>query len=147
MPPIRVLIADDHDTVRQGLRLLLDAQPDVRVIGEAGDGSAAVERAGALHPDVVVMDVTMPALNGLEATRALRAAHPDIAVVALTRHLDQAYVRELLAAGAAAYVLKQSDSSELIRAIRAVAAGGTYLDASIATGIADGYLKKHRLPG
>jgi two-component system, NarL family, response regulator NreC len=144
MPPIRILIADDHDTVRQGLRLLIEAQSDMRVVGEADNGMTAVERIAALHPDVVVMDVTMPTLNGLEATRAVRSAHEDIAVVALTRHQDQAYVQELLAAGAAAYVLKQSDSTELIRAIRTVAAGDTYLDTTVATGAARAYVTKHR---
>jgi DNA-binding NarL/FixJ family response regulator len=146
MPPIRVLIADDHDTVRQGLRLLIEAQSDMRVVGEAANGQSAIDRVAVLHPDVVVMDVTMPTLNGLEATRAVRASHQDIAVVALTRHMDQAYVQELLGAGAAAYVLKQSDSTELIRAIRTVAAGGTYLDTTVATGAAHAYLRKHRPP-
>jgi two-component system, NarL family, response regulator NreC len=144
MPPIRVLIADDHDTVRQGLRLLIEAQSDMRVVGEAHNGEAAIERVAMLHPDVVVMDLTMPVTNGLAATRAIRSAHHDIAVVALTRHADQAYVQELLAAGAAAYVLKQSDSTELIRAIRAVVTGATYLDATITAGVAHAYLQKHR---
>jgi DNA-binding NarL/FixJ family response regulator len=143
MNPIRVLIADDHDTVRQGLRLLIEAQPDMRVVGEASDGTSAIARTTALHPDVVVMDVTMPRQNGLAATREVHTVAPDIAVVALTRHGDEAYVQEMLNAGASAYVLKQSDSSELIRAIRNVADGKLYLDSSVAAGVTTAYLRKH----
>jgi DNA-binding NarL/FixJ family response regulator len=146
MNPIRVLVADDHDTVRQGLRLLIDAQSDMRVIAEAANGRDAVTRAASLRPNVVVMDVTMPEVNGLAATREIRAAHQDVAVVALTRHVDDAYVQELLAAGASAYVLKQSDSGELIRAIRAAATGGLYLDAAVAEGVTRDYLRKHARP-
>jgi DNA-binding NarL/FixJ family response regulator len=108
--PIRVLLAEDHETVRQGLRLLLDAQPDIEVVGEAATGQSAVDRARALAPAVVVMDVSMPEMNGLLATRALKALVPAVAIVALTRHEDDAYVQELLAAGASGYVLKQSPS-------------------------------------
>jgi two-component system response regulator NreC len=145
--PIRILLAEDHDTVRQGLRLLIEAHPDMRVIAEAADGQSAVERAALLGPDVVVMDLTMPKLNGLAATREIRAAYPRIAIVALTRHIDEAYVQELLAAGASAYVLKQSDSTELIRAIRAAAIGELYLDSAVAAGVARDYLRKYARPG
>ncbi len=143
MTKIRVLLADDHQTVRQGLKLLIDGQPDMEVIGEAGDGRSAVQRARALHPAVVVVDVSMPQMNGLMATRTIRESTPAPAVVALTRHGDEAYVQELLGAGAAAYVLKQSPSSELLSAIRAAAAGGEYLDAAIASRVAGAYLRKH----
>lgn len=132
MTTIRVLLADDHETVRHGLRLLIDEQNDMTVVGEAGDGRAAVTRARALAPDVVVLDVSMPEMNGLAATRILRSHRPAPAIVALTRYRDDAYVRELRAAGAAAYVLKQSAPAELLRAIRAAAAGDSYLDAAIA---------------
>jgi DNA-binding NarL/FixJ family response regulator len=132
----RVLLADDHETVRQGLKLLLDAQPDIEVVGEAADGRAALSQVQRTKPHVVVMDVSMPDLNGLAATRA-------VAVVALTRHSDDAYVQELLGAGASAYVLKQSASSELLRAIRAAAAGQRYLDAALAARAADAYLARH----
>jgi two-component system response regulator NreC len=125
---IRVLLAEDHETVREGLRLLVDAQADMRVVGEAGNGRAAVERAGALKPDVVVLDLTMPEMSGLAAAKALKHASSATAVVALTRHDDDAYVQELFALGAAAYVLKQSASAELLRAIRTAASGGRYLD-------------------
>jgi DNA-binding NarL/FixJ family response regulator len=120
---ISVLLAEDHETVRQGLKLLIDRQPDMEVIGEAGDGRAAVECAGTLHPNVVVVDISMPEMNGLAATRAIRAASPSTAVVALTRYGDDAYVQELLKAGALGYVLKQSPSGELVDAVRAAAGG------------------------
>jgi DNA-binding NarL/FixJ family response regulator len=103
----------------------------MKVVGEAGDGRSAIARAEVLLPDVVVLDVSMPTMNGLEATRALREAVPSAAVVALTRYNDDAYVRELLGAGAVGYVLKQSASSELLRAIRAAAAGLQYLDSDL----------------
>jgi DNA-binding NarL/FixJ family response regulator len=125
---IRVLLAEDHETVREGLRLLIDAQTDMQVVGEAGNGRQAVERAGALKPDVVVLDLTMPEVSGLSAAGALT---PQTAVVALTRHDDDAYVQELLGVGARAYVLKQSASSELLRAIRVAASGGRYLDPAL----------------
>src|SRR5262249_42014383 len=127
---IKVLLAEDHETVREGLRLLLDGQPDMKVVAEAGNGRRAVEQARALKPDVVVLDVTMPGMNGLAAAKVLHASLPSIAVVALTRHDDQAYLEELIAAGASAYVLKQSSSSELLKAIRAAVSGSRYVDAA-----------------
>lgn len=143
MTRIRVLLAEDHETVRQGLKLLLDAQPDLEVVGEAPDGRAAAELAQALRPDVVVMDVSMPAVNGLAATRRLRQVASTVAVVVLTRHGDEAYVQALLGAGASGYVLKQSPSSELLRAIRAAAAGDHHLDATLAARAADAYVARH----
>jgi DNA-binding NarL/FixJ family response regulator len=122
---IRVLLADDHETVREGLRMLIEAQADMEVVGEAGNGRQAIERTGVLKPDVVVLDLTMPEVSGLSAAHALT---PQTAVVALTRHDDDAYVQELIGAGARAYVLKQSASSELLQAIRVAASGGRYLD-------------------
>lgn len=129
--PLRILLADDHVTVRHGLRLLIDNQPDMQVISEASDGQAAIQNALALKPDVIVMDISMPGMNGLAATRALKKQQPDIAVVTLTRHSDDAYIQELLRAGVSGYVLKQSAPTELIQAIRATAAGGQYLDSAI----------------
>ena len=128
---IRVLLADDHETVREGLRLLLDAQDDMEVVGEAADGNATLEQVGAVKPDVVVLDLTMPGMSGLTAARALKGHEPPIAVVALTRHDDDAYVQELMSAGASAYVLKQSASATLLNAIRAAAAGGRFLDPAL----------------
>jgi len=131
MSVIRVVLADDHETVRQGLKLLVDGQADMKVVGEAGDGRTAIARAEILSPDVIVLDVSMPMMNGLEATRILEQAAPATAVVALTRYNDDAYVRELLEAGAIGYGLKQSASSELLHAIRAASAGLRYLDAEL----------------
>lgn len=139
MSKIRVLLADDHETVRQALRLLLDGQHDIEVVGEAADGTTALQQAERLHPHLVVMDLTMPGMNGLTATRTIRAAHPDVKVIALTRHGDEAYVKELVRAGASGYVLKQSASTELLRAIRAVAGGQPYMDATIAARERDAY--------
>ena len=128
---IRVLLADDHETVRQGLRMLVDSQPDMAVVAEAGSGREALTCFSATHPDVVVMDVSMPDMNGLEATRALKQAAPDSIVIVLSRHGDDAYVQQLLSAGATAYVLKRSASSELLNAIRQAAAGHQYLDPAL----------------
>jgi two-component system, NarL family, response regulator NreC len=136
LTPTRVLLADDHQTVRQGLRLLIDAQPDMKVVDEAPDGRSAVEKAASARPDVVVMDVSMPGMNGLTATRELKRACPAVTVVALTRHDDAAYVQELLGAGASGYVLKRSPSSELLAAIRAAAEGRQYLDTGLGARLA-----------
>src|SRR3954467_13389156 len=108
---IRVFVAEDHETVREGLRHLLNAQQDMEVVGEAGDGRAAVEQACELKPNVVVIDLSMPHMNGLVAVRRLRESLPAAGLVALTRHSDRTYVQQLTAAGAAAYVLKQSSSN------------------------------------
>ena len=141
MAKIRVLLAEDHETVRHGLKLLINRQPDMEVIGEAGDGNAAVERVGMLHPNVAVVDISMPQMNGLAATRAIRESAPSTAVVALTRYGDDAYVQELLNAGALGYVLKQSPSAELLDAVRAAAAGRRYLDRSLAARVAGTMLR------
>jgi DNA-binding NarL/FixJ family response regulator len=131
MNPIRVLLVEDHETVREGLRLLLDSQSDMEVVGEAADGRAAVEYSERLHPNVVVMDLSMPEMNGLAATQAIKQASPETVVVALTRHDDAAFVEELKKAGASAYVLKQSPSRELLQAVRVAAVGGSYLDTAL----------------
>jgi two-component system, NarL family, response regulator NreC len=128
---IGVFLAEDHETVREGLRLLVNAQDDMRVVGEAGDGQTAIEQAQALKPNVVVLDLSMPQVNGVVAAQTLKTSLPSAAVVTLTRHRDSAYVQQLLAAGAAAYVLKQSSSKELLKAIRAAASGQKYLDAAL----------------
>ena len=125
---IRVLLADDHETVRQGLRLLVNAETDMEVVGEASDGKHALDGVRTLRPDVLVLDLTMPGISGLTVARTLKGTNPPTAIVALTRHDDDAYVQELASAGAAAYVLKQSPSAELLKAIRAAASGGRYLD-------------------
>jgi DNA-binding NarL/FixJ family response regulator len=128
---LRVLLADDHVTVRHGLKLLIDSQPDMKVISEASDGNAAIQQTLELKPDVIVMDISMPGMNGLVATRTLKQKQPDAAIVTLTRHGDDAYLQELLRAGVSGYVLKQSAPAELLHAIRAVARGGQYLDSAL----------------
>ena len=129
--PLRILLAEDLATVRHGLRLLIDSQADMKVISEASDGRGAIQSAITLKPDVVVMDISMPGMNGLAATRALKEQLPRIPIVTLTRHGDDAYVQELLRAGVSGYVLKQSAPTELLQAIRAAAAGGQYLDSTL----------------
>ena len=139
MGKIRVLLAEDHRTVREGVKFILGSQPDIETVGEAGDGRAALRLAKELLPDVVLMDVSMPELNGLRATEMLREACPGVRVVALTRHTDRGYMQQLLQAGASGYVLKQSDPSVLLQAVRAVAAGGDYLDPAITGQALSGY--------
>ena len=133
MRKIRVLVADDHKMVRDGLRLLIDSQRDMRVVGEAGDGKEALQRARELKPDVVVMDLSMPQLNGLQATERLKAEGSHVKVLALTVHEDASYLLQLCRAGAAGYVLKRSAGEDLVRAIRAVAGGGLHFDPTLAS--------------
>jgi two-component system, NarL family, response regulator NreC len=135
-----VLLADDHIVVRQGLKRLIEEQPDILVVGEAGDGAETIQQVQHLKPDVVVMDISMPGMNGLVATKRLKELRPDIVVVTLTRHADDAYLQELLRAGASGYVLKQSAPNELIQAIRATAAGGHYLDSTLTARVTAGFL-------
>jgi DNA-binding NarL/FixJ family response regulator len=128
---LRILLAEDHQTVREGLKLLLNAQPDMEVVGEAVNGHEAVARASALSPDVVVLDISMPLMNGLKATQALRECCPTLRILTLTRHADDGHLQQLLRAGVSGYVLKQSRSSELLHAVRSVATGGKYIDPSL----------------
>lgn len=128
---LRILLADDHETVREGLRMILDAQPDMQVVATAGDGREAVAQAEKLAPDVVLMDISMPGLNGLAATEQMAERCPAAKVLTLTRHADSSYLQQLLRAGAVGYVLKQSRPDELLHAIRSVAAGAKHLDASM----------------
>ena len=121
MNAIRLVLADDHATIRDALKLLLSGQPDLQVVGEAVDGQQAVDAAVALKPDVLLMDVSMPGMNGLQATAAVRQRAPGVKVLTLTRHAEESFLGELLRAGAAGYALKQSSSAELINAIRTVA--------------------------
>jgi DNA-binding NarL/FixJ family response regulator len=129
---IRVIIADDHAILREGLRVLLAMAGDIEVVGEAADGHEAIARATALKPDVVLMDVAMPGLGGLEATIELRRTQPDVKVLVLTQYDDREYVRRFLKAGVSGYLLKKSAGTELAAAIRAVARGGLVLDPEVA---------------
>jgi DNA-binding NarL/FixJ family response regulator len=139
-PSLRILLADDHVTVRHGLKLLIDGQPDMKVVAEASDGAAAIQRTLDIKPDVVVMDISMPGTNGLVATRLLKQQTPETAIITLTRHGDDAYLQELLRAGVSGYVLKQSAPAELLLAIRVAAAGGQYLDSSLTARVTAGFL-------
>jgi DNA-binding NarL/FixJ family response regulator len=139
---IRVLLADDHGILRAGLRLLIDAQDDMNVVAESATGDETVEHVRSLRPDVAVIDLTMPGMSGLKAARALGAERGETKVVALTRHSDDAYVREMLAAGATGYILKHSGSAELLHAIRAAARNERYLDPALRaeeTTVANGF--------
>jgi two-component system, NarL family, response regulator NreC len=141
---LRLLLADDHVTVRHGLKLLLESQPDMTVVAEASDGQEAVALAVSAKPDVIVMDISMPGMNGLLATRALKDVQPDAAIVTLTRHADDAYLQELLRAGVSAYVLKQSAPAELLQAIRAAATGLQYLDTALTARVTASFLSRER---
>jgi DNA-binding NarL/FixJ family response regulator len=131
-PAVRVFLADDHPVVLAGIKALLTADSDIDIVGEARDGQTTLRTAIELRPDVLVLDLSMPGLSGMDVTRQLLAAFPECKVLVLTVHEDRAYVRKLLEFGAVGYVLKRSASEDLLRAIHAVAAGGIYLDPAIA---------------
>ena len=137
--PIRVLLADDHAIMRQGLRMVLSAESGIEVVGEAEDGREAVALVERLHPDVVVMDISMPHLNGLEATRQIRQRFPEVQVVILTMHENRAYYLQFARVGAAGCVLKRSLGTELMTAIQAAARGESYLPPSIAATVLADY--------
>ncbi len=136
---IRILLADDHAVVRQGFKMILGAQPEMEIVGEAGNGREAVEAAGKLRPDVVVMDVAMPELNGVEATRRIVQSSPHTRVLALSMHKDAVYVREVLRAGARGYLLKDAPAGDLLSAVRSVASGEGYLSPAISNAVLDDY--------
>lgn len=129
---IRVLIADDHTILREGIRSLLERESDIAVVGEAQDGREAVEKTRALKPDVVLLDIGMPRMNGIEATRTIKREHPGIRVLILSMHEDEEYVRPLMEAGASGYVLKRSATTELVSALRAAYQGHTVLAPELA---------------
>jgi DNA-binding NarL/FixJ family response regulator len=134
---IRILLADDHGIVREGLRFLLNKESDMEVVGEAADGRKAIELVSKLLPDVVVMDITMPNLNGVDATRQIMHEFPKVKVIALSMHSDRTFVVSMFKAGASGYILKECLSDELVEAIRTVAGGGWYISRSI-TGVVMG---------
>jgi DNA-binding NarL/FixJ family response regulator len=139
---IRVLLADDHRMLREGIRALLERQEDIQVVGEAGDGREAVRLTTQLCPDVVVMDVSMPMLNGIEATRQIRRDCPDVRVLILTVHESEEYVAQLLVAGASGYIIKRAAGEELVSAIRAVHQGEAFLYPSIARVVIEDYVRR-----
>lgn len=142
MAEIRVLIVDDHAILREGLRSLLNLQADIQVVGEASDGQAALELVRQLRPDVVLMDISMPVMDGLEATRRLKQEFPETRILILTQHDNREYVFSLLQAGAVGYVLKKAGGAEVITAIRSVYQEGAFLPPHIAREVMDRYVQR-----
>ncbi len=142
---IKVLLADDHKIVREGLRFILEMEPEINVVAEAANGRMAVQLALEVVPDVAVIDIAMPEMNGIEATRRILCEKPDIKVLTLSMHSARRFVEEALSVGAKGYLLKDCASEELVRAIHTVAAGETYLSPKVADMIVKDYMK--RLPG
>ena len=140
--PVRVLIADDHDIVRAGIRMLLDAQPDIEVVGEASSGTEAIELAGSLEPDVVLMDISMPGVTGIEATRAIKKTNSRIEIVGLTMHAEDRYFFQLLQAGASGYVVKGASPHELLDAVRAASRGEAYIHSSLQRKLIGDYVSR-----
>ncbi len=142
MTPLRVVIADDHAVVRSGLRLILGTQPDIEIAGEAATGEEAVRQTLLLRPDMILLDISMPGINGLDAARAIREQAPEVRIVVLTVYDDEAYLREFLQLGAAGYVLKQAADTELLAAIRAVQRGEPFIYPSLTRQLIGLYLKQ-----
>lgn len=140
MPEIRILLADDHAVLRAGLRLLLEAQPDMKVVGEAGDGSEALALSTNLHPDLILLDLTMPGLSGIDALPVLRKVAPEAKILILTMHDDESYLRQALRGGATGYFLKKAVDSELLSAVRAVMRGEVYVHPSLTKALLDDLL-------
>lgn len=131
-PKLRILLVEDHEIVREGVKTMVSAQADMEVVGEAGDGRTALRLAQKLQPDIVVMDISMPDMNGLQATEKMKQCCPEVKILMLTRHTELGFLQQIIGAGASGYVLKQSASTELLGAIRTVAGGGNHLDPAIA---------------
>ena len=142
MNPIRILLADDHTVMRNGLRLLLERQPNLTVVGEASDGRETVRAAESVSPDVVVMDIAMPNLNGIEAARQITATRPETAIVILSMHSDESYVIRALKAGARAYLLKDSAEGDLIAAIHAISEGKSFFSPAISRILVEDYMRQ-----
>lgn len=147
MKQTRVLLADDHKLMRSGLRLIVEQHPEFTVVGEADDGRDAVKMADTLKPDVVVMDIAMPNLNGIEAARQIADAHPEIAIVMLSMHSDEGYVLRALKAGARAYLLKDSAEADLSRALHSVAEGKSFFSPAVSKVLLDDYMRKLQRAG
>ena len=150
MQPLRIIIADDHAVIREGLRLLLSLQDDLEVVGDVNNGQEACKLTEELHPDVVLMDVSMPGMGGAQATRRLKEIRPDVKILVLSAHDDDLHVRQLLTVGASGYILKRTATDELTKAIRTVARGGTYLDPVVAAKVMTGFVGREgsgRSPG
>lgn len=141
-PRVRVLLADDHTILREGVRSLLAGEADIDVVGEASDGREVMEQIPRLQPDVVVMDMVMPHMDGLEATREIRSRHPDVRVLILSMYDDDEYVQQVIAAGASGYVLKRVAADDLVRAIREVHGGASFLHPPIAAKLIEDYVRR-----
>ncbi|MFA7158071.1 MAG: response regulator transcription factor [Kiritimatiellia bacterium] len=144
---IRILIADDHKIMREGLKALVGKETDITVVGEAESGKETISQVQKLSPGIVVMDIAMPDLNGIEATRKITKINKNVKVVALSAHADQHFIREMMAAGASAYVLKDTAYEELVRAIREVMKGKKYLSPDITRGVLDSFVNLPRTTG
>jgi DNA-binding NarL/FixJ family response regulator len=144
MKPISILIADDHAVVRSGVRQLLTTQADMEIVGEADDGEAALKLTKKLRPDVVLLDISMPGLNGLEAIGLMREAVPETRIVILSMHAKESYVHQVLSAGALGYVLKASPSADILNAVRAAQRNEYFLSSTIKAGVIDTYLKSRK---
>jgi len=142
----RLVLADDHVVLRSGLRMLLESQGDMEVVGEAPDGAVAVQLARSLRPDLMLMDISMPGVDGMEATRAIKQECPEIKVLVLTMHDDAGYLKEVLAAGASGYVLKKAIDGELVSAIRTVLRGEIFVYPSMTRALVDTYLSQRPAP-
>jgi DNA-binding NarL/FixJ family response regulator len=142
MSHLRILLADDHTVVRQGLRKVLEESPDWEVVAEAGDGRDAVRQAQQLKPDIAILDIAMPLLNGIEATRQIMRHAPGVRVLILTMHADEAYVTQILQAGAAGYLLKDSADVDLVQAVKAVSRGRSFFSPAVARVMLDDYVRQ-----
>jgi DNA-binding NarL/FixJ family response regulator len=148
MNKLKIVLAEDHETVREGIKLLVNSQPDMEVVGEAGNGEIAIKKVQECAPDIIVMDISMPELNGLKATKRIKKVSPKTKILTLTRHTDDGYLQQLIQAGANGYVLKQSAPTELINAIRAVCSGNSYLDQTLTSKVMSGFAnRKEKLRG
>jgi DNA-binding NarL/FixJ family response regulator len=139
---LRILLADDHGVVRKGLRFLLESEPDLEVVGEAADGRQAVDMAAELHPDIVVMDIAMPRLNGIDATGQIVRQHPGAGVIMLSMYSDEEYLVRTLTAGAKGYLLKDSAETDLVRAVHSVSDGKPFFSAAIAKTLLEDYVRR-----
>lgn len=139
---IKIMIVDDHNIVREGIRTILDKYPDLKVVAEANDGRSAVESVAEVRPDVVLMDMSMPGMNGIEATQRIHAEHPEVRVLILSMHKDKRFVTQGFQAGARGYLLKDCASGELVQAVRTVAAGEMYVCSGIVEVVIDDYIRR-----
>jgi two-component system, NarL family, response regulator NreC len=144
---LRIILADDHTILRNGLRLLLERQPDFSVVGEASNGREAIDLVSHEVPDVIILDIAMPILNGIEAAQRISAAHPKVAVIMLSVHSDESYILRALKAGARGYLLKDSPEGDLIQAVRAVASGKAFFSPAVSKVLADDYVHQVRQHG